>query len=145
MKIILQWVITTVRTFDHITLCTAQNTEKVGEGEALFYGIIVEQSDPEVQILVHVSWLVHGLHGVWCLFQGWDSGTLGNTLSQCLTQDPRVGPSEGCGIHPTHTVNMLGCVHEWGLVLSMKVCTQWRVEEPVIIPITSDVKWCNIG
>ena len=24
------------------------------------------------------------------LFQGWDSGTLGNTLSRCLTQDPRV-------------------------------------------------------
>ena len=24
------------------------------------------------------------------LFQGWDSGTLGNTLIRCVTQDPRV-------------------------------------------------------
>ena len=67
-------------------------TEKVGEGEALFYGIIVKQSDLEVQNLVHLSCLVHGLHGIWCLFQGWDIGTLGNTLSECVTQDPRVGP-----------------------------------------------------
>ena len=35
----------------------------------------------------HVSCLVHGLHGVWCLFQGWDVGTLGNTLGGCVTQD----------------------------------------------------------
>ena len=48
------------------------------------HGIIVE----------HVSCLVHGLHdlrGVWCVFQGWDVGTLGNILSGCITQYPRVG------------------------------------------------------
>ena len=45
-------------------------TKKVGEGEALFYGIIVKQSDLEVQNLVHVSCLVHGLHGIWCFVSG---------------------------------------------------------------------------
>ena len=63
--------------------------------------------------MVHVSCLiVHGLHGVWCLFQGWDIGTLGNTLSQCVTQDPKVGLSEGCGIHPTHPVHLVACTSE---------------------------------
>ena len=28
------------------------------------------------------------------LFQGWDNGTLGNTLSRCVTQDPRVDALE---------------------------------------------------
>ena len=28
-----------------------------------------------------------------CFMQGWDVGTLGNTLSGCVTQDPSVGPS----------------------------------------------------
>ena len=37
------------------------------------------------------------------LFQGWDNGTLGNTLSGCVTQDSRVGASEASAIHPTHT------------------------------------------
>ena len=32
----------------------------------------------------HISCLVHGLHGVW------DVGTLGITLSGCVTQDHRV-------------------------------------------------------
>ena len=52
-------------------------TEKVGEGEALFYGIIVKQSDLEVQNLVHLSCLVHGLHGIWCFVSGmghWHTG-----------------------------------------------------------------------
>ena len=44
-----------------------------------------------VSLLVYVSCLVHGLHGVWCSFQGWDVGTLGNTLSGCVTQDPLGG------------------------------------------------------
>ena len=41
----------------------------------------------------HVSCLVHGLHGVWCSFQGWDSGTLAHwvTLSGCVTRDPKLG------------------------------------------------------
>ena len=39
---------------------------------------------------MHISCLVHGLHGVWCLSQGWDNGTLGNTLSGRVTLDPRV-------------------------------------------------------
>ena len=42
----------------------------------------------------HKSWL----DGVWCSFQGWDVGTLGNTFSGCVTQDPRVGHSEACAI-----------------------------------------------
>ena len=37
------------------------------------------------------------------LFQGWDVGTLGNTLSGCVTQDPRVDASEASAIHTTHT------------------------------------------
>ena len=51
------------------------------------HGIIVER----VSCLVHG---LHDLHGVWCVFQGWDVGTLSNTLSGCITQSPRVGPSE---------------------------------------------------
>ena len=42
------------------------------------------------------------------LFQGWDVGTLGNTLSRCVTQDPV--PQEASTIHPTHT-NV--CVWMW--------------------------------
>ena len=37
------------------------------------------------------------------LFQGWDVGTLGNTLSGCVTQYPRVDAKEASAIHPTHT------------------------------------------
>ena len=37
------------------------------------------------------------------LFQEWDVGTLGNTLSGCVTQYPRVDASEASAIHPTHT------------------------------------------
>ena len=48
----------------------------------------------------------------------WDIGTLGNTLSGCVTQDPRVGPSESCAIHPTHSVHMVACKTE-ALVLYM--------------------------
>ena len=44
------------------------------------------------------------MHGVWCLFSGWDIGTLGNTIIGCVTQDPRVGPSEASAIHLTHFV-----------------------------------------
>ena len=44
------------------------------------------------------------------LFQGWDVGTLGNTLSGCVTQDPV--PQEASTIHPTHTnVCVCGCGH----------------------------------
>ena len=42
---------------------------------------------------------MHGLHAVRCSFQGWDVGTLGNTLSECVTKDPRVGTSVACAIH----------------------------------------------
>ena len=45
------------------------------------------------------------------LFQGWDSGTLGNTLSECVTQDPRVGASEASAIHPTHINVCVECGH----------------------------------
>ena len=59
-----------------------------------------------------VSYLMHGLHGVWCLFQGWDVGALGNTLSGCATQDSRVGPSEACAIHPTQPVCLVACMSD---------------------------------
>ena len=49
---------------------------------------------------------------IWCLFQGWDVGTLANTLSGCVTQDPRVGPSEACAIHPTRPVCLVVCMSE---------------------------------
>jgi len=75
----------------------------------LFYGIIVEQSGTEVQVhgitfdFMHMSCLVHVCIVSGVLFQGWDSGTLGNTLSGCVTHDPRVGASVASPIHPTHT------------------------------------------
>ena len=76
----------------------------------LFYGTIVEQSVNGITFgFMHISCLVHGLHGVWCLFQGWDVGTLGWFLSGCVTQDPRVGPSEACAIYPTHPVRLGVC------------------------------------
>ena len=37
-------------------------------------------------------------------FWGPANGTLGNTLSGCVTQDPRVGLSEASAIHPTYTI-----------------------------------------
>ena len=43
---------------------------------------------------------------------GGDVGTLGNTLSGCVTQDPRVGPSEACAVHPTHPVRLVVCTSE---------------------------------
>ena len=46
-----------------------------------------------------MSCLVHGLHVVCCLFQELEVDTLGNTLSGCVTQDPRL---DICAIHPTH-------------------------------------------
>jgi len=41
------------------------------------------------------------------LFQGWDVGTLGKTLSGHVIQDPV--PQEPSAIHPTHT-NVCVCV-----------------------------------
>ena len=50
---------------------------------ALFYGIIVEQRGPYRGVsgitfgLMHISCLVHGLHGVWCFVSGmgrWHTG-----------------------------------------------------------------------
>ena len=61
----------------------------------------------------HVSCLVHDLHGVWCSFQGWYVGTLGNTLSGCVTQDPLGGLC-----YPPHSPCSFGCV-QWALVLCM--------------------------
>ena len=63
-------------------------------------------------IVEWVSCLVHGLHdlhGVRCVFQGWDAGTLGNTLSGCITQYPRVGPSELGLCYPPYSHCSLGC------------------------------------
>ena len=50
-------------------------------------------------VSLHVSYIVHGLHNFWCLFQGWVVDTLGNTFGGCVTQDTRVGPSEACAVH----------------------------------------------
>jgi len=36
----------------------------------------------------------------------------GNTHSGCVTQDPRVGTSEACAIHPTHPVYLVACTSE---------------------------------
>ena len=70
----------------------------------------------------HVSCLVHGLHGVWCSFQSWDVGTLGSTLgstlSGCVTQDPKVSPSEACAIISTQ--------------LTMFICLCSRVSPSVV-------------
>ena len=61
----------------------------------------------------HVSCLVHGLHGGWCSFQGWDVDTLVKH-----TQDPNVGPLGGL-CYPPHSPCSFSCVHEWALVLCM--------------------------
>ena len=63
-------------------------------------------------LLLHMSCLVHGLHSVWCLFQGWVVGTLGNILSGFVTQDPRVSSSEACAIQPAHPVRLVACTSE---------------------------------
>ena len=55
------------------------------------------------RLVACTSCLVHGLCGVWCFNSGMDVGTLGNTLSGCVTQYPRVDASEASAIHPTHT------------------------------------------
>ena len=66
------------------------------------HGIIVER----VSCLVHG---LHDLHGVWCVFQGWDVGTLDNTLSGCITQYLRVGPSELGLCYLPYSPCLLGC------------------------------------
>ena len=60
-----------------------------------------------------MSCLVHGLHdlhGVWCVIQGWDAGTVGVSLST-----PGQAPqSQVCAIHLTHPVRLfeqLFCLH----------------------------------
>ena len=62
---------------------------------------------------LYVSYLVRCYsNGVWCLFQGWDVGTLGNTLSGCVVQDFWVGSSEASAIHPTYPVHLVACTSE---------------------------------
>ena len=75
----------------------------------------------------------------WCLvfvfLQGWDVGTLGNTLSGCITQDPREGPgpSQACAIHPTHPVRLVACISEAYCCARRLVhkIDKWRAEKPV--------------
>ena len=91
---------------------------------ALFYGIVVEQSDPEVVLSKGVSCLVsHILHSawfVWCLVRfrswyvlyvqvlGWEGMACKHNLHSgwhiqwVCHQDPRVGTMGACAIHPTH-------------------------------------------
>ena len=74
-----------------------------------------------------MSCLVHDLHGACVVFvsgklyllvlieKGWYISTiriLDDTLSGHVTQDPRVGPSGACTIHPTHSVNEAVCTGE---------------------------------
>ena len=69
------------------------------------HGIIVEC----VSCLVHG---LHDLHGVWSVFQGWVVGTLGNTLSGCITQyipQGRPTPSELGLCYPPYSPCSLGC------------------------------------
>ena len=72
---------------------------------------MVEQSGTEMHVASHLVSLI--LVSAWfarCLV--WDIGTLGNTLSGCVTQDPRVGPSEVSAIHPTYLVRLVACTSE---------------------------------
>ena len=58
----------------------------------------------------HISHILLSAWFAW--FQGWNVGTLGNTLSGCVSQDPSVGPSEACAVHPTHPVCLVACTSE---------------------------------
>ena len=40
------------------------------------------------------------------------NGTLGNTLSGCVTKDPKVGPAEACAIHSTHPIHLVASTSE---------------------------------
>ena len=77
----------------------------------------MERSGPEAprQVVSHwVSCVLLSVCFTWCLmlFQGWDVGTMCNTLSRCITQDPRVGPSEACAIHPTWPLCLVACMNQ---------------------------------
>ena len=47
-----------------------------------------------------------GWYVLYLLLLGWEGmahkHNSGDTLSGCVTQDPRVGPMGACAIHPTH-------------------------------------------
>ena len=67
--------------------------------------------------LVHVMSAVVGLGrdgtlAHWVTHSVVVSHSVGVTLSGCVTQDHRVGSSEGCGIHPTHPVGVVVCTSE---------------------------------
>ena len=106
---------------------------------ALFYDIVVEQR-------TKWPWGVSGITLVSCtypmvcmvsgvLFQGWDVGTLGNTLSGCVTQQHlRVDASEAFAIHPTYTdvcVRACGmwthvvCIHKAHFPSSPRLAVSW--------------------
>ena len=77
------------------------------------------------------------------LFQGWDVGTLGNTLSGCVTQYPRVGPSEAWAIHPTHL--SFYCMHKWALG-ACRLVHKWMDEGLNPKWITNKpTDWINVG
>ena len=79
---------------------------------------IVEQSGPEMHVASHlVSLILVSALFAWCLVS--DVGTLGNTLSGCATQDPRVAPQRLVLSIPLTFFVWFGCEHEWGLVLCM--------------------------
>ena len=77
----------------------------------------------------HVSCLVPGLHdfhGVWCLFQGWDVGTLGNTLSGCITQYPSLVPRLLLGF--TKFTKLHVVTSQFVMVITCALCA--RIEDP---------------
>ena len=68
-------------------------------------------------IWFHVSCLVHGLL-VFVLFQVWDVGTLGNTLTQWVCHSrPQGSPLLRGLCYPPHSP--FCCLHKWALVLCM--------------------------
>ena len=73
--------------------------------------LIVEQSGKWYHVWFHVSYLVHGLHGVWCLFQGW---VLAHwvTHSVGVSSGPHSRPPRGLCYPWTHSSCSFGSVHE---------------------------------
>ena len=68
------------------------------------------------------------------LFQGWDNGTLGNTLRVCVTQGSRVGPSEASAIHHTHT-NVCVCVcGTWTRVYTQSSLSIFTTLDTAVLP-----------
>ena len=92
-----------------------------------------------VSHLVFCTYPAYGCMVSGVLFQGWDVGTLGNTLSGCVTQDPV--PQEASAIHPTHTyVCVCGC----GDTLSAYIKLTFRLHHHSDTAVTSLFCDCSV-